>query len=94
MIINISNRGAAGELNCQQMLSAVLFITCLAAKALYYYTLMQCQAATGAYNEQTNCSGAAHTEAIWTHSPNHKLGPCIYKDVASKLFAFQQHSRV
>lgn len=55
---------------CQQMLSVVLFITCLAEKALYYYTLMQCQAATGAYKKKKkkkhNCSGAAHTDAIWT----------------------------
>lgn len=53
-VTNISNGGAEAELSrCQQMLSVVLFITRLAEKALYYYTLMQCQAATGAYNKPT-----------------------------------------
>lgn len=48
----MSNEGAKGELSCcQQMLSVDLFITYPAEKALYYYTLMQCQAAAGAYNK-------------------------------------------
>lgn len=71
---NVSNGAAEAELSrCQQMLSVVLFITCLAEKALYYYTLMQCQAATGACSKAT-APVWPHTEAVWARSPKPQAG--------------------
>lgn len=57
-VSNTSDRVAEGELSCRQrILSVVLFITSLTENTLYYYTLMQCQAATGAYNKPTALVG-------------------------------------
>lgn len=78
---NVSKRGAEGELKLPEPLSTKAFCGFIYNTPPWKSIVLWHSRVMPDNNwslQQTKCSGAAHTKAIWTHSLNHRLGPSIY----------------